>query len=41
MGEVRVPGEGVLRGAVAAAVENFPVSGQGMPMPVVHAVRAW
>jgi fumarate hydratase class II len=37
MGEVRVP-EGAYYGAqTSRAVENGPVSGAGMPMPVVHA----
>jgi fumarate hydratase class II len=38
MGEVRVPAKAYFGAQSQRAVENFPVSGQGMPMPVVHAV---
>ena len=38
MGEVRVPAKAYYGAQSQRAVENFPVSGQGMPMPVVHAV---
>ena len=38
MGEVRVPAKAYYGAQSQRAVENFPVSGQRMPMPVVHAV---
>jgi len=38
MGEVRVPARAYYGAQSQRAVENFPVSGLGMPMPVVHAV---
>src|SRR3989304_4954494 len=38
MGEVRVPAKAYYGAQSQRAVENFPVSGQGMPMSVVHAV---
>jgi fumarate hydratase, class II len=38
MGEVRVPAKAYYGAQSQRAVENFPVSGQGMPMPVVRAV---
>ena len=38
MGEVRVPAGAYYGAQTQRAVENFPVSGLGMPIPVVHAV---
>ncbi|MHB1024428.1 MAG: lyase family protein, partial [Desulfobacteria bacterium] len=38
MGEVRVPSKAYYGAQSQRAVENFPVSGHGMPIPVVHAV---
>ncbi len=38
MGEVRVPSKAYYGAQSQRAFENFPVSGQGMPLPVVHAV---
>ena len=38
MGEVRVPAKAYYGAQSQRAVENFPVSGQRMPMPVVYAV---
>lgn len=38
MGEVRVPAKAYYGAQSQRAVENFPVSGRGMPMPVVLAV---
>jgi len=38
MGEIRVPAKAYYGAHSQRAVENFPVSGQGMPMPVVRAV---
>src|SRR5664279_2574278 len=38
MGEVRVPAKAYYGAQSQRAAENFPVSGHGMPMSVVHAV---
>ena len=38
MGEVRVPAKAYYGAQSQRAVENFPVSGERMPLPVVHAV---
>ncbi|WP_414645071.1 class II fumarate hydratase [Candidatus Deferrimicrobium sp.] len=38
MGEVRVPAKAYYGAQSQRAVDNFPVSGQRMPMPVVYAV---
>src|SRR5512134_768117 len=38
MGEVRVPSEAYYGAQTSRAVENGPVSGAPMPLPVVHAV---
>ncbi|MFA6147602.1 MAG: class II fumarate hydratase [bacterium] len=38
MGEVRVPANAYYGAQSQRAVENFPVSGQGMPMPVVRSI---
>ena len=37
MGEVRVPEEAYFGAQTCRALENGPVSGEGMPIPVVHA----
>jgi fumarate hydratase class II len=37
MGEVRVPAQAYYGAQTQRAVENFPVSGQRIPLPVVHA----
>jgi fumarate hydratase class II len=37
MGEVRVPAEAYYGAQTCRAIENFPVSGVPMPLPVVHA----
>src|SRR3990170_1529127 len=37
MGEVRVPAQAYYGAQTQRAVENFPVSGQRHPLPVVHA----
>ena len=38
MGEVRVPAKAYYGAQTRRAVENFPVSGQRMPMPVLYAI---
>ena len=38
MGEVRVPAKAYYGAQSQRAVDNFPVSGERMPLPVVHAV---
>ena len=38
MGEVRVPAKAYYGAQSQRAMENSPVSGQGMPMPVIYAV---
>jgi fumarate hydratase class II len=38
MGEVRVPAKAYYGAQSQRAAENFPVSGQRMPMPVIHAI---
>ncbi len=40
MGEVQVPASALWGAQTARAVENFPVSGQGIPPEVVHALAA-
>ncbi|MDQ4130115.1 MAG: class II fumarate hydratase [Actinomycetota bacterium] len=38
MGEMRLPGHALWGAQTQRAVENFPVSGQGVPLEVVHAL---
>ena len=38
MGEVRVPARAKWQAQTQRAVENFPVSGRPVPLPVVHAL---
>jgi fumarate hydratase class II len=40
MGEVEVPADALWGAQTARAVENFPISGQGVPPEVVHALAA-
>jgi fumarate hydratase class II len=38
MGEMRLPGEALWGASTQRAVENFPVSGQAVPLEVIHAL---
>jgi len=38
MGEVEVPADALWGAQTARAVENFPISGLTMPLPIVHAL---
>ncbi|HET7303211.1 MAG TPA: class II fumarate hydratase [Segeticoccus sp.] len=38
MGEVQVPADALYGAQTARAVENFPISGQTVPRPIVHAL---
>jgi fumarate hydratase class II len=38
MGEVEVPAEAVWGAQTARAVQNFPISGLTMPLPIIHAL---
>jgi fumarate hydratase class II len=38
MGEVQVPADALYAAQTARAVENFPISGQPVPAPIVHAL---
>ncbi|GAA1137300.1 class II fumarate hydratase [Ornithinicoccus hortensis] len=38
MGEVEVPADALYAAQTARAVANFPISGQGVPIPIVHAL---
>src|SRR5688500_14902363 len=40
MGEVRVPAPAKWRAQTQRAVENFPISGAGIPPEVIHALGA-
>ena len=37
-GEMRVPAAALYGAQTARAVDNFPISGQGLPGPVIHAL---
>ena len=38
MGEVAVPADALYAAQTARAVENFPISGQGVPPAIIHAL---
>jgi fumarate hydratase class II len=38
MGEVEVPAEALWGAQTARALQNFPISGLGMPLPIIHAL---
>jgi len=38
MGEVEVPADALWGAQTARAVENFPISGLTMPLPIIHAL---
>ncbi len=40
MGEVQVPADALWGAQTARAVENFPISGQGVAPPIIHALAA-
>ncbi|WP_137119853.1 class II fumarate hydratase [Segeticoccus rhizosphaerae] len=40
MGEVEVPADALWGAQTARAVENFPISGQGVPPAIIHALAA-